>query len=88
MEIPSGAPDFSKDVEFDGVLLWNYLRAMIKPNTKIGASQLKSEIKTNLVEYFDGNVLKFYKWFEDMKCAIMAEEGLGYNKYLRQIFWA
>ena len=88
MDIVSDAAEFTKGKAFDGVLLWYYLRATIKPSTKVGVSQLKTEIKTKTLADFDNNVKEFNKWFAVKRLAILVEEGPGYNEYLRQLFRA
>ena len=87
-EIITDAADFEKEEEYDGVLLWEYLRRTIKPSTKVGAANLKSDIETKTLANFEHNVLKYNLWFTDTRVAITAEEGEGYNEYLRHLFKA
>ena len=74
--------------EYDGVLLWDFLRRTIKPSTKVGASKLKADIEKCVLSTHENNVTKFNSWFEDTRLEIIAEEGEGYNEYLRQLFRA
>ena len=57
-KIITDASDFDNDEEYDGVLLWEYLQRTIKPSTKVGAANLKSEIETKTLASFNHNVLK------------------------------
>ena len=74
--------------EYDGVLLWDFLRRTIKPSTKVGASKLKETLEKCDLNSHEQNILKFNSWFEDTRLEIIAEEGEGYNEYLRQLFRA
>ena len=44
--------------EYDGVVLWGYLRRTIMLSTKVGALNIKSDIEASTLKSFDNNVLK------------------------------
>ena len=44
--------------EYDGVVLWGYLRRTTMLSTKVGALNIKSDIEASTLKYFDNNVLK------------------------------
>ena len=87
-EITGRCAEFTMGGEYDGVLLWDFLRRTIKPSTKVGASKLKADIEKCVLSTHENNVTKFNSWFEDTRLEIIAEEGEGYNEYLRQLFRA
>ena len=37
--------EFQRNQEYDGPLLWDYIRRRVKPSTTVGASKLKDEIE-------------------------------------------
>ena len=74
--------------EYIGLLLWDFIRRRVKPCTKINVAKLKDCIEKKELNHFNNNVVKFNTWFKDTKTVITAEEGEGYNEYLRQLFRA
>ena len=72
--------------EYDGVLIWDYLRRSIKPSTRVGASKLKGEIENITIDKFNNDLSKFDTWFKDTKAVTTSEEGEGYNEYLCQLY--
>ena len=74
--------------EYDGILLWDFLRRTIKPSTMVGASKLKEALEKCDLATHGQSVIKFNSWFEDTRLEIIAEEGEGYNEYLRILFRA
>ena len=88
VEIIGSKKEFQKGQEYDGVLLWDFIRRRINPNTTVGASRLKDEIETTTPTVFDNDIIKYNTWFEDTRSAIIKEEGKGYNEYLRSLFRA
>ena len=67
--------------EYDGVLIWDYLRRSIKPSTRVGASKLKGEIENITIDKFNNDLSKFDTWFKDTKAEVK-----GYNDNLCQLF--
>ena len=89
VEISVKAAEFKKGREYDGPLLWDFIRRRVNPTTTVGASKLKEELENVKLSKFDGNVVKYNTWFEDIKKEIIREEGAGkYNEYLRCLFRA
>jgi len=77
-----------KSDDYDGPLLWDFIRRRVKPSTKVGASKLKEEIESKTSASFSNNVAKHNTWFEDTRRAIIAKEGEGYNEYTRMLIKA
>ena len=77
-----------KSDDYDGPMLWDFIRRRVKPSTKVGASKLKEEIESKKLTAFNNDVAKYNTWFEDTRRAIIAEEGEGYNEYTRMLFKA
>ena len=77
-----------KSDNYDGPMLWDFIRRRVKPSTKVGASKLKEEIESKKLTVFNNDVAKYNTWFEDTRRAIIAEEGEGYNEYTRMLFKA
>ena len=50
--------EFERSNECDGVVFWGYLRRTIILSTKVGASNIKSDIKAITLKSFNNNVLK------------------------------
>ena len=88
VEIIGSKKEFVKEQEYDGVLLWDFIRRRINPTTTVGASRLKDEIESNTPAMFNNDIIKYNTWFEDTREAIIKEEGKGYNEYLRSLFRA
>ena len=88
VEIIGSKREFQKGQEYDGVLLWDFIRRRINPNTTVGASRLKDEIETTTPAAFDNDIIRYNTWFDDTRTAIIKEEGKGYNEYLRSLFRA
>ena len=88
VEIIGSKKEFSRGQEYDGVLLWDFIRRRINPTTTVGASKLKDEIESHTPAMFDNDIIKYNTWFEDTRTAIIKEEGKGYNEYLRSLFRA
>ena len=74
--------------DYDGPMLWDFIRRRVKPSTKVGASKLKEDIENKTLAFFGNNVANYNTWFEDTRRAIIAEEGEGYNEYTRMLFKA
>ena len=87
LELIVDKDEFKLGGEFDGPLLWDFIRRRINPTTTVGASKLKGEIETAKLADFDHDVSRFHTWFQSQKKKIKKEEGEGkYNEYLRQLF--
>ena len=80
--------DFQRNQEYDGPLLWDYIRCRVKPSTTVGASKLKDELENKTLSDFGNNVIKYNSWFVDTRDQIIREEGDGYNEYTRSLFRA
>ena len=84
LELIVDKDEFKLGGEFDGPLLWDFIRRRINPTTTVGASKLKGEIETAKLADFDHDVSCFHTWFQSQKKKIKKEEGEGkYNEYLR-----
>ena len=88
VEIIGSKEEFKRGQEYDGVLLWDFIRRRINPNTTVGASKLKDDIESTTPASFDNDIIRYNTWFEDTRKAIIKEEGVGYNDYLRSLFRA
>ena len=88
IDIMGSSGEFKYQGEYDGPTLWYFIRARVKPSTKVGASKLKERIEKKELRDFDDDVTKFNTWFTDTRTSIRREEGEGYNEYLRQLFRA
>ena len=80
--------EFKMGSEYDGPLLWDFIKRRIKPSTKVGASKLKEGIEKKELRDFGDDVTKLNTWYGDTRLAIISEEGEGYNEYLRMLFRA
>jgi len=76
-EITVDADQFTKEEEYDGVLLWDYFRRTIRPSTTMGASEFKTLIKTKTLANFDQDMIKYNKFLKDTKTTIISKEGEG-----------
>ena len=87
LELIVDKDEFKLGGEFDGPLLWDFIRRRINPTTTVRASKLKEEIETAKLEDFDHDISHFHTWFQSQKKKIKKKEGEGkYNVYLRQLF--
>ena len=77
--------EFQRNQEYDGPLLWDYIRRRVKPSTTVGASKLKDEIERKTIKDFGNDVTKYNSWFVDTRAQIVREEGEGYSESLRSI---
>ena len=80
--------EFQRNQEYDGPLLWDYIRRRVKPSTTVGASKLKDEIERKTIKDFGNDVTKYNSWFVDTRAQIVREEGEGYSESLRSLFRA
>ena len=80
--------EFQRGHEYDGPLLWDFIRRRVKPSTTVGASRLKDDIENKTLEDFNDDVTKYNSWFTDTRDQIIREEGEGYNEYTRSLFKA
>ena len=86
IDIQGSRDEFQRGEEYDGPLLWDFIRRRINPSTTVGASKMKDEMETKKLSDFGDDVIKFNTWFEDTRERITKEEGDGYNEYLRSLF--
>ena len=86
IEILGNNNEYKIGEEYDGPMLWDYIRRRIKSSTRVGTSKLKVDIEKKEVRDFGNDVSKYNMWFEDAKRSIIGDEGEGYNEYLRQLF--
>jgi len=86
VDIIGSKEEFKIESEFDGPLLWDFMKHRVKPTTKVGASKLKEDIKKKELQDFGDNVTILNTWFGDTRRAIIGKEGEGYNEYLRMLF--
>ena len=59
VEIIGSKKEFSRGQEYDGVLLWDFIRRRINPTTTVGASKLKDEIESHTPAMFDNDIIKY-----------------------------
>ena len=78
--------EFKRENEYDGPLLWEYIRRRVNSSTMVGASRLKDQIESRTISSFDSNVIKYNTWFSETRAQIIKEDGDGYNEYLRLLF--
>ena len=88
IDIMGGKHEYERNDEFDGPLLWDYIRRRVNPSTTVGASRLKDDIETKQLSDFDHDVIKYNTWFCDTREEILKEEGEGFSEYLRSLFRA
>ena len=67
-------------------LVRDYIKRRFNPRTKVEASRLKTKIEKRKLRDFDNDVVEYNYWVKETETSITAEEGEGYNKYLRQLF--
>lgn len=58
-EITGRCSEFTIGGEYNGFLLWDFLRRTIKPSTKVGVSKLKVDIKKCSLALHGNDVIKF-----------------------------
>ena len=89
LELTVNKSNFVKEGEFDGALLWDFIRRRVNPTTTVGASKMKEELERTTLAKFNGDVVLYNTWFEDKRSQIIGEEGdQRYNEYLRNVFRA
>ena len=87
IEYAGQSNDFKRRQEYDGPLLWDFIRRRVNPSTTVGASKFKEELETKKLLEFDNDVVKFNTWFMDVRTMIIRDEGPDkYNEYLRNVF--
>ena len=86
IEISDETEEFKRENEYDGPLLWEYIRRRLNSSTMVGASRLKDQIESRTISSFDNNVIKYNTWFSETRAQIIKEDGDGYNEYLRSLF--
>ena len=87
IEYAGHSKEYKKLQEYDGPLLWDFIRRRVNPSTTVGASKFKEELETKTIADFDNDVVKYNSWFEDVRTMIIRDEGPDkYNKYLRNVF--
>ena len=59
IEIRGENGDFKKRNEYDGSLLWEYIRRRINPSTMVRASRLKDQIESKTTSGFDNDIIKY-----------------------------
>ena len=77
IEIMGSKEEFKLNGEYDRLMLWQFIRARVKPSTKFGASRLKETIEKKELRDFGDDVLELNTWFSDNRIAIISEEGEG-----------
>ena len=89
IELSGKTKEFKKGNEYDGPLLWDFIRRRVNPTTTVGASKLKEELENTSLDKFGDDIIKYNAWFDDMRTMIIRDEGPGkYNEYLRNLFRA
>ena len=80
--------EFQRNREYDGPLMWDFIRRRVKPSTTVGASKLKDDLEKKTINDFGNDVVKYNSWFVDTRAQIIREEGDGYSESLRSLFRA
>ena len=89
LELTVNESSFKVGREYDGPLLWDFIRRRVNPTTTVGASRFKEELETTTLAVFSDDIIKYNTWFQDIRSEIIKEEGdERYNKYLRNLFRA
>ena len=89
LEILVKKDQFTMSDEFDGALLWDFIRRHVNPTTTVGASNLKELIEKAVLSEYSYDIKVFNMWFESTRSEIIKEEGPDqYKEYLRQLFRA
>ena len=89
IELAGSSKKFKIGNEYDGPLLWDFIRRRVNPSTTVGASRLKDELETVKLSEYENDVNQYNNWFDETKEKIIREEGAtGYNEYLRNLFRA
>ena len=89
IELSGKTNEFKRGNEYDGPLLWDFIRRRVNPTTTVGASKLKEELEHTSLDKFEDNIIKYNSWFDDMHTMIIRDKGPGkYNEYLRNLFRA
>ena len=86
IEIAGSKKEYQRGQEYDRPLLWDSNFRSINPTTMVGASKFKDDIENTEPSVFDNDIIKFNTWFEEIRSAIIREENVGYNEYLRSMF--
>ena len=87
IEYAGQSNEFKRGQEYDGSLLWDFIRRRVNPSTTVGASKFKEELETKKLPEFDNDVVKYNTWFTDVRTMIIRDEGPDkYNEYLRNVF--
>ena len=86
IDILGSKVDFMRGQEYDGPLLWGFIRRRINPTTTVGASKLKDMMEAKKVLVFGNDIVRYNTRFEDTRDMTIKEEGEGYNEYLRPMF--
>ena len=66
-EIIGSKKEFQRGQEYDGLLLWDFIRRRINLTTTFGASKLKDEIESTTPAQFDNNIIRYNTWFKDTR---------------------
>ena len=78
---------FNWEDEYDGMELWDHIRAEVNPSTKVGAYALKEDIESKTLQHFGMDVKAFNIWLIDTKKEIARqEEPEKYNEYIWYAF--
>ena len=59
IEISGETEEFKREDEYDGPLLWEYIRRRINSSTMVWTSRLKDKIESKTISSFDNNVIKY-----------------------------
>ena len=60
LEIIGDEEGFNRGEEYDGVVLWHYIRNQSNPSTTTGASAFKDEIESKKMAYFGDDVNAYH----------------------------
>ena len=89
IEYSGNCSQFKRGGEYDGPLLWDFIRRRVNPSTTVGASKLKEELETTKLSKFGDDIVSYNTWFDEMRTMIIRDEGEDkYSEYLRNLFKA
>ena len=87
IEYSGKSTEFKRGGEYDGPLLWDFIRRCVNPSTTVGASKFKEELETMKLSKFNDDIVAYNTWFDEMRTMIIRDEGKDkYEEYLRNLF--
>ena len=59
IDLQGSKTEFQIQHEYDGLLLWDFIRRRVNPSTSVGASKLKKRLERSKLEDFDHDVVHY-----------------------------